>query len=261
MILNFNFQYLANRIFSIYSTLSESLQKRLSTLLIFVNYCKSWSLFGITFKRTDNMNIMQKEIALANSPIIFEDDFLSNDLNENWNVKSGEWEVKDGWCYGKHRDNSPGMIISKRGFPGDVIVEFEAQNVLPSDHDINLMWNGSWNDSINKRGEAYVAGLQGWWEGKVGIEKSPDYKLNAGTPLFCYDPGRKYHIMAGSINGHCFIFVDGKLALEVTDPTPIDNIKNDKVGFEAYCSHIKIAKVRIRQVKWKERQLKYTPDF
>ena len=143
MILNFNFQYLANRIFSIYSTLSESLQKRLSTLLIFVNYCKSWSLFGITFKRTDNMNIMQKEIALANSPIIFEDDFLSNDLNENWNVKSGEWEVKDGWCYGKHRDNSPGMIISKRGFPGDVIVEFEAQNVLPSDHDINLMWNGS----------------------------------------------------------------------------------------------------------------------
>jgi hypothetical protein len=63
--------------------------------------------------------------------------------------------------------------------------------------------------------------LQGWWEGKVGIEKSPEYKLNIATPLFDFEPGRTYRIQGGSIDGHCFVFVDGKIVLEVTDSVPL----------------------------------------
>ena len=65
------------------------------------------------------------------------------------------------------------MIILKKDFPGNVMVEFEARTVKPSTHDINVMWNGEWNDSLNLRGKAYIAGIEGWWEGKVGLEKSP----------------------------------------------------------------------------------------
>ena len=208
-----------------------------------------------------SFTIMKKIIDLENSPILLEDDFKGDDFDERWEVKTGEWRVEGGWCYGQYRENAPGMIVSKGDFTGDVLVEFDAQNVLPSNHDINVMWNGSWDEKSNKRDVAYVAGLQGWWEGKVGIEKSPEYKLNAGTPLFNYEAGKIYHIIAGSIEGHCFMIVDGKLLLEVTDPDPIDSSKYGKVGFEAYCSSIRITNVKVRQIKWKPKEMRYEPNF
>lgn len=213
--------------------------------------------------KSDNgrFTIMKKEIDLTNSPILFEDNFRNNDFEKNWQVKSGEWKVKDGWCYGKYPENAPGMIVSLHDYFGDVCVEFDAQNVLPSNHDINVMWNGSWNEKLNKRDVAYVAGLQGWWEGKVGIEKSPEYKLNAGTPLFNYKPGKIYHVVAGSVDGHCFICVDGKVILEVTDPEPINSKKYGKVGFEAYCSSIRLTNVKVRKIKWKPIEMHYEPNF
>ncbi len=54
-----------------------------------------------------------------------------------------------------------------------------------------------------------------------------------GTPLFPFVPGKIYKIQAGSIDGHCFIFADGKLLLEAMDPDPIDNSRYTKIGFEA----------------------------
>jgi hypothetical protein len=53
------------------------------------------------------------------------------------------------------------MAIMKRNFPGNVIVGFDASTILPSTHDINVMWNGEWLIGEDHRGVAYVAGLQG----------------------------------------------------------------------------------------------------
>jgi hypothetical protein len=123
------------------------------------------------------------------------------------------------------------------------------------------MWNGEWIDSIDQRGMAYVAGLQGWWTGKVGIEKSPEYKFMVGTPLLDFHPGKLYRIMAGSIDGHCFIFANGQLLLEAMDPDPIDNQKYTKVGLEAYSSHIKVRNLKIHQIRWKAVEMKYEAEF
>ncbi len=153
------------------------------------------------------------------------------------------------------------MVVLNQDFPGNVLVEFEASTVAPSSHDINVMWNGEWLDSIDQRGVAYVAGLQGWWRGKVGIEKSPDYKFMVGTPLLDFQPGKLYHIMAGSIDGHCFIFANGQLLLEAMDPNPIDHQKYTQVGLEAYCSHIKVRNFKVRQIQWKAVDMKYEPEF
>lgn len=207
------------------------------------------------------LNIMKKQIDLENSPILYDVPFSSEELERNWKIYSGEWWLEGEWLSGKNPGNFPGMIVSKRDFPGNVLVEFEARTVLPCTHDINFMWNGSWDEVKNQRDVAYVAGLQGWWEGKVGIEKSPEYKLNVGTPLFDFKPEQIYHIQGGSIDGHCFVFVDGKLLLEVTDPEPIDSMKHTKVGFEAYCSYIQVRNVKIRQIKWNPRELSYVPEF
>jgi len=205
--------------------------------------------------------LMKKKILLDQSEILFKLDKFSQDDLVDWDIHHSEWWVEDGWLYGKNPGNHPGMIILKKDFPGNVLVEFEASTISPSTHDINVMWNGEWVDSLDQRGVAYVAGLEGWWTGKVGIEKSPEYKFMLGTPLFDFKPGKVYKIQAGSIDGHCFILVDGQLLLEGMDPDPIDNHKYTKVGLEAYSSYIKVKNIIIRQIHWEPIDMKYEPEF
>ena len=205
------------------------------------------------------MRIIGKEICLDRSPVIYRGDIEHFALE--WRLHSGEWWVEDGWINGRNPGNFPGMIVSRGTYPGNVLVEFEARTVLPSTHDINFMWCGSWDDVHNRRDVAYVMGLQGWWDGKVGFEKSPEYKLMAGTPLFPFTPGQTYHLQGGSIDGHCFLFVDGKLVLEVMDPDPIDSQRYAKIGFEAYASHIQLRHVQVRSLAWDPIERHYAPEF
>lgn len=208
-----------------------------------------------------NLLIMRKQIELDRCPVLFDRPVSAQSLAEDWQIRSAEWQVEGEWLTGSNRENNPGMVTSRASYYGNVLLDFEARTVLPSSHDINCMWNGSWDEEKDQRGVAYVAGLQGWWEGKVGFEKSPEYKLNAATPLFSFDPGRTYHIQAGSIDGHAFVFVDDRLILEVTDPDPIDTSRYGLVGFEAYASKIQIRRVCVRQIVWSPRDLSYAPEF
>ena len=82
-----------------------------------------------------------------------------------------------------------------------------------------------------------------------------------GPPLYIFEPGKIYKIQAGSLDGPCFILAAGKLLLEGMDPNPIDNQKYTKVGFEAYCSKIRIRKIIIRQIHWEAVDMKYEVDF
>ena len=207
------------------------------------------------------MHIMRKQIHLDKSELLCSPTLSPETLQTDWRVYGGAWSVEDGWLTGKNPDNCPGMIIHRGDFPGNVMVDFEARTVLPCTHDIDFMWNGSWDEATDQRGLAYVGGLEGWWGGKVGIEKSPEYKLNALTPLFSFEPGRIYHIQGGSIDGHCFVFADGKLAIELTDPDPIDSSRYAKIGFEAYCSHIQIRNVKIWRLAWEPVEASYIPEF
>lgn len=208
------------------------------------------------------LELMKKRILLDSSEILFNQPITAENFTDLCTVHHSEWEVNaNGWLVGKNRGNWPGMAILKQDFPGNVLVEFEAATIMPSTHDINVMWNGEWLQPEDRRGIAYVAGLQGWWSGKVGIEKSDQYKFMVGTPLFSFVPGKVYKIQAGSIDGHCFIFADGQLLLEAMDPDPIDTQKFTKVGFEAYCSMICLRNVVIRQIHWEMADNAYTPEF
>ena len=211
--------------------------------------------------RMNSISLMKKRILLDSSKILFDKPLTQEDFLASWTVYHSKWAVKDGWLEGENPGNWPGMAVLKQDFPGNVLVEFEAQTILPSSHDINVMWNGEWLPDTDQRGIAYVAGLQGWWTGKVGIEKSNEYKFMLGTPLYNFVPGKIYKIQAGSIDGHCFILADGNLLLEGMDPNPIDNQKYTKVGFEAYCSKIRIRNIKIRQIFWEPVDMKYEVDF
>lgn len=207
------------------------------------------------------MQLLHKEVWFDRENPLYHAKASESVLNQDFEIKSGEWHYGDGYICGKNPGEFPGMIVSRNDYFGNVMVDFFAKTVPPSTHDINVMWNGSWDDATNTRSLAYVAGVEGWWRGMVGIEKSPDYKLNVGNPLFEFTPGREYHIQAGSVDGHCFVVIDDTLIVEVTDPAPIDGTKYGKIGFEAYASMIAIREISVYRLLWEEKRLHYPKEF
>lgn len=205
--------------------------------------------------------IMGKRILVEQSTVLYDRPFSLFSFTEDWEVHNSQWHYRDGAFWGRNAKSAPGVIVSRKSFPGNILMDFYAQTVQPSTHDIDVMWNLSWNKEHNMRGAAYVAGIQGWWEGKVGIEKSPDYKLNALAPCPWFQPGQEYHVQAGSVDGHCFLFVDEVLRLELTDPDPIDSAVHTRVGFEAYQSMVKISRLVVRQIAWEPREQHYAVEF
>ena len=192
---------------------------------------------------------------------LYAEPFTAESLARDFDIRDGEWNVQDGWLTGKNPHNAPGMIISRAEYREDVMLDFLARTVLPSTHDIDVMWNGSWDRAANARGTAYVAGIQGWWDGKVGLERSPDYVLNATTALLPFEPGRVYRVQCGSVARHLFVVVDGKLALELTDPSPIDVTQHGLISFEAYASHIQFTDFKIKRAVFTPMRKEYSPEF
>ena len=207
------------------------------------------------------MDLIGKRVEPESMEIIYYKPFTKRSIAEDFDIRNGEWQVGDGWLTGKNPRNGPGMIISRAEYCEDVLLEFRARTVLPSTHDIDVMWNGSWDYNTNTPGIAYVAGINGWWDGKVGVEKSPDYKLYAASRLFLFEPGRIYHIQCGSVEGHIFLIIDGILAMEVADPSPIDTSKHGLVGFEAYASHIQFADFKVKRAVFTPIKKEYPPEF
>ena len=51
---------------------------------------------------------------LDESEILYEQsDFIKEKFEADFDIKSGEWYVEDGWVVGKNPNCNPGMIVSK----------------------------------------------------------------------------------------------------------------------------------------------------
>ncbi len=207
------------------------------------------------------MRLLHKEVWYDPANPIYRFPGTEAAFRSDFIVKRGRWYFENGKIVGRHPYETPGMIISRSHYYCDVMVDFKAQILSPSTHDVNVMWNGHWDLETNTRGVGYVAGINGWWRNMVGIEKSPEYKLNVATQLFTAEPDHEYHVCAGSVAGHCFVLIDGKEALELTDPDPIDVTQNGLIGFEAFASWIAISDVKVYKLKWKESDLTYPREF
>ena len=207
------------------------------------------------------IRLMHKSIDPDTMPVLYDTPFTPEAFSQDFEIRDGNWYVQDGWLIGESSRNFASMAIMRESFYGPVCLDFRARVLPPCTHDINCMWSGSWDEATNTRSLAYVAGIGGWWDGKVGFEKSPEYKLNAGTKLLNFQPERTYHMQCGSIGGHVFVVVDGQLAIEATDPDPIDQERYGRVGFEAYCTRVAITDFKVRRAVWKDLKEMYDPEF
>lgn len=208
------------------------------------------------------LRIMEREILLQQCEILLEGPRTQEELEQEWEFSQGEWNIQDGWICGKHKGNSGGILYSRRSFAEDVLLEFEGRTVPPCSNDLNFTWCAQgWDAAAGDAGISYIAGLAGWWENKVGIERYPDCRVRAATPLFGFEPGRTYFIQAGSVVGHCFVFIDGKLGIELFDPEPIDPCRYGKVGIGTYASWIQVRNFRVRSICSRPLYQEYAPQF
>lgn len=207
--------------------------------------------------------VHQKTIDLDTCPVLYDRPFSSAALVQDFEVASGSWSVdKDGWLTGLYRENAGGIIYSIGSWKGDIIMEFDAFSVPPCCNDLNwVIKTCGWNYDKNDADRGYIMGLGGWWLNKAGMEKYPTCQPCALTPFFSLEAGRKYHILAGCICGHCFFFVDGRLVIEMQDPAPQDFDDCGRIGFGTYASHIKFKNFRLYQARFTKRFLEYSPDF
>ena len=178
------------------------------------------------------LRIMDKTIYLEKSELLYEGKFTQEQLEKDFEITGGEWHVEDGWLTGYLEEDAGGLIYSWKHYPGDILMEFEGRTVPPYDNDLNFTFcaNG-WDAEKNDAKESYIAGLSGWWTGKTGVERAPEYKLQAMSGLHDLVPGKTYRIHAGRVGNWVFIFIDGKLAVEMQDTDPI---AFGRVGFGVY---------------------------
>ena len=200
--------------------------------------------------------LLGKKILLDESDIVFEYHGAPN-FEDYFDVKLGNWSYIDGCLVGKELENRGGIIYVKERFDFDVMMTFKVATVLPATRDLNAVWCSNWNEETNYLGNSYVCGLNGWYENKAGIERCGDNEFYSGTSLYKYTPGEFVEITCGSINGHCFMFVDGVLICEYKDNFPL---VGGFVGISPYCTQLKIKDVVVRKIKWEKYKQRYLPE-
>ena len=223
------------------------------------------SAFFITVKtegaeKMKELPICGKLINLNESKVLFEDDFSDPAKNRNWiktgsishEIKNGSMELK--WETGTKLKH--GQIFSDKIFPSDIVMEFDAELIFPSDHDIIWWWNAQMKEDSSDWVEGSLGALGGWFSNCAGIEKisSKASSMTVMTPLFKVEGGRKYRIHSGSINNTYFLFVDGMLIIE------FQNKKNEnggRIGFGVYQSQFKISNLTVYKPKSHNVRLSY----
>ena len=207
------------------------------------------------------LQLINGEIDVAASPVLFDQPVTKENLASLFEIHNSEWWVEEDWLTGRNQEEAAGMAVFKQDYPGNILLEFECRTVLPSTHDINFMWNTEWSEPLNSCGNGYIGSICGWWIQRVGIERSPEFKLRATTAAFDFEPGKTYLVQAGSFDGQCFIFIDGKLFIELYDPEPLDNQKYKKVVLSSYNSIVQFKNIVIRQISWKPMERIYDQEF
>ena len=208
---------------------------------------------------------MEKEILLLGKRIDVEKSkvLLSYRPDEHWqevfDAKGGNWYYENGWLIGSEPDNKGGILLTKQRFDTDVMLSFTVASVLPATRDLNAVYCTTWDDEINYLKKSYISGLNGWYEGKSGIERFPEDELRVLTPLYHYEPGTEVRITTGAIQGHNFLLVDGVLIQEMVDN--MDPIVGGHVGFSPYSTVLRIKDIEVREICWEERVQSYDPEF
>lgn len=205
----------------------------------------------------NEISLLGKKIYMDKSPLLLKYS-PDEDWQKYWKVMAGDWRMENGWLIGTENGNKGGILFSRESFDKNVMLSFTAATVLPATRDVNAVYCAHWDEKTDYLADSYVCGLNGWYDGKSGIERNLTSNLYSTTSLYQYIPGTEVRMTAGAIDGHNFMVVDGRLVTELIDPSPI---KGGHVGFSPYCTILKIKDIEIREIYWEKQKQHYDPEF
>ena len=205
----------------------------------------------------NEISLLGKKIYMDKSPLLLKYS-PDEDWQKYWQVMAGDWRMENGWLIGTENGNKGGILFSRESFDKNVMLSFTAATVLPATRDVNAVYCAHWDKKTDYLADSYVCGLNGWYDGKSGIERNLTSNLYSTTSLYQYIPGTEVRMTAGAIDGHNFMVVDDQLVTELIDPSPI---KGGHVGFSPYCTILKIKDIEIREIYWEEQKQHYDPEF
>jgi hypothetical protein len=184
------------------------------------------------------LRVKKIDIILEKSKLLYSAKFTKEQLDNDFDISNGSWCIEGDYLVGFMKEDGGGLIYSKKSYLGDVLIDFYAKTLPPYDNDINFTFCSKvWNNEINNPSDGYIGGLQGWWLGKTVIEKCPyECNVEALTGMHHFEPNKEYHIQSGRVGTRLFLFIDGVLAVELTDNNPIE--KYGKVGLGVYASKV-----------------------
>ncbi len=204
----------------------------------------------------NELHLWGKKVFLDDSPLLFSYK-PGDDWQDFFEVKNGHWECDGEWLIGEERRSWYSILHSGERFSGPILFTFTMKADLPATRDLNAVVCSNWNDETDELGDAYVCGLNGWYEHKSGIEKNGSV-LHASSPLYRYEPGREVRMTFGAIEGHTFLLADGELIAELVDPAPLTE---GHVGFSAYCTRLKVKDIEVRRAAWEPFPQEYESEF
>ena len=205
----------------------------------------------------NEISLVGKKIYMDKSPLLLKYS-PDEDWQKYWQVMAGDWRMENGWLIGTENGNKGGILFSRESFDKNVMLSFTAATVLPATRDVNAVYCAHWDEKTDYLADSYVCGLNGWYDGKSGIERNLPSNLYSTTSLYQYIPGTEVRMTAGAIDGHNFMVVDDQLVTELIDPSPI---KGGHVGFSPYCTILKIKDIEIREIYWEKQKQHYDPEF
>ena len=203
------------------------------------------------------LHLLGKLVKIDECPVLL-DYKPSDDWQSVWQVMAGTWKHENGWLIGEEPGNKGGILFSRESYDCDIIFSFTAKTVLPATRDVNAVFSAHWDTDIDYLGNAYVVGLNGWYEHKSGIERSPETGLRSLTGAYTYTPGEEVRIVTGIIQGHSFLYADGVLVSELIDP---HYISGGHVGFSPYCTKLAIKDIEVRRAVYSDFPQSYDPEF
>ncbi len=197
---------------------------------------------------SDSINLISRVLHVDKSEIVY--DFKTFDAADWPHVRNQPgWEITPEAIIGKIPVDAPfrhGQIFYKTPIAGDIIMEFDAELVPPSNHDLVWCWSTVFaDDPLQDYG--YVGCLGGWWGNYAGVEKAPTNMPKAISPACDIVPGKSYHIVSGTIGNLIFIAVDGRMVTYMGDPEVPSQDTPGYFGFGLYQSHAIYRNLKIRR--------------
>ena len=203
------------------------------------------------------LHLLGKLVKIDECPLLLKS-APGEDWQKDWQIMAGEWSYENGWLIGSERGNKGGILFSRESYDCDVIFSFTMKTVLPATRDLNAVFAAHWDTDIDYLGNAYVIGLNGWYEHKSGIERSPEVGLRSLTGAYSYNPGDEVRITTGIIAGHSFLYADDVMVAELIDPY---YISGGHVGFSPYCTKLAIKDIEVRRAVYTDFPQSYDPEF